>query len=122
MKRISWKLPVYPITDFKFYDIDNKTKNSQPNLEPNLEGDLPIDNSYFLGELKISEDEYKKLLCYHISGGKYIVISYNRNTEIIFNDIITTYTKEEIKLKNEQIENSPVKVINSDGTVGASNE
>ncbi len=113
MKRISWNLPEVALPDFRFYDTDSKTK----------EGQTPIteliltNNSYFIGT-----SGGNKLLCYHISDGKYIVVSYNRNTEIIFEDIISIYNGG-ININTESDSNSAVvSIINADGTVGEQDE
>lgn len=112
MKRISWNLPVFSLPNFKFYDADNKTREGQtPITEP-----LPTNNSYFIGILDgVNSD---KLLCYHISDGNYIVVSYNRNTEIIFKDIIDLYNGG-ININTKSDSNpAVVSIINSDGNVG----
>lgn len=109
MKRISWDLPEFSLPEFKFYDTDDKTKKGQtPITEP-----IPTNNSYFIGT-----SGSDKLLCYHITDGKYIVVSYNRNTEIIFKDIIEIYNGG-INI-NDGSDSNPaaVSVINPDGTVG----
>ena len=120
MKRISWDLPVFSLPNDKFYDIiddddvtgDKIKKGQTPLTEP-----LPVNNSYFIGTL-----DNKKLLCYHISDGKYIVVSYNRNTEIIFKDIIDLYN-DGININTESMINpAVVSVINPNGTVGDDNE
>lgn len=125
MKRISWNLPVFSLPDFNFYDTDSRTKKGQkPITEPH-----PINNSYFIGTTG-----GKKLLCYHISDGKYIVVSYNRNTEIIFKDIIDLYSggidNDGININTKSDSNPTVvsiidpygNVINPDGNVGDDNE
>lgn len=119
MKRISWKLPEFSLTDFKFYNTSDKIKKEQTPIN----GTLPTNNSYFIGTLVRDNDENDKLLCYHISGGKYIVVSYNRNTEIIFKDIIDTYNggidNDGININTESDSNlTVVSIINPDGTVG----
>lgn len=123
MKRISWDLPVFTLPNDKFYDIiddddvtgDKIKKGQTPLTEP-----LPVNNSYFIGKL-----DNKKLLCYHISDGKYIVVSYNRNTEIIFKDIIGLYNGG-ININTEPNSNPTVSIINTEGnvegTVGDDNE
>lgn len=117
MKRISWNLPEVALPEFRFYDTDNKTKEGQA---PITEA-IPADNSYFIGTTGIDT----KLLCYHISDGKYIVVSYNRNTEIIFKDIINIYKNVGINI-NKGPDSNPtavsinptsVSIINLDGTV-----
>lgn len=115
MKRISWDLPVFSLPDFKFYDTDNKTKKGQTPITGTPET-LPKDNSYFIGTIGTTDGD--KLLCYHISDGKYIVVSYNRNTEIIFKDIIDIYNGG-IDINTESDSNpTVVSIINIDGTVG----
>lgn len=108
MKRISWDLPEFALPEFRFYDTDNKTKEGQT---PITEA-IPTDNSYFIGTYGGN-----KLLCYHISDGKYIVVSYNRNTEIIFEDIIGLYNGG-ININTGSDSNPTVSIINIDGTVG----
>lgn len=109
MKRISWKLPEFSLTDFKFYNTSDKIKKGQTPIT----GTLPANNSYFIGTL-----DNNKLLCYHISDGKYIVVSYNRNTEIIFKDIIEIYNGG-ININTESDSNpAVVSIINPNGTVG----
>lgn len=118
MKRISWDLPVFSLPDFNFYDADNKIKQGQTPITP-VNGELPIDNSYFIGTIGTTDGN--KLLCYHISDGKYIVVSYNRNTEIIFKDIIDIYDRREdnkgININTGSDLNPTVSIINPDGTV-----
>lgn len=113
MKRISWDLPVFTLPNDKFYDIidddvtgDKIKKGQTPLTEP-----LPVNNSYFIGTL-----DNKKLLCYHISEGKYIVVSYNRNTEIIFKDIIGLYN-DGININTKPKRNPIVSIINTEGNV-----
>lgn len=126
MKRISWDLPVFSLPDFNFYDADNKIKQGQTPITP-VNGELPIDNSYFIGTIGTTDGN--KLLCYHISDGKYIVVSYNRNTEIIFKDIIDIYNKNDndvhkginINTKSDSKVRA-VSIINADETVGEQDE
>lgn len=109
MKRISWKLPEFALTDFKFYNTSDKIKKEQTPIN----GELPANNSYFIGTTGGN-----KLLCYHITDGKYIVVSYNRNTEIIFKDIIEIYNGG-ININTGSDSNpTEVSIINSDGNVG----
>lgn len=112
MKRISWKLPEFSLTDFKFYNTSDKIKKEQTPIN----GTLPTNNSYFIGTLVRDNDESDKLLCYHISDGKYIVVSYNRNTEIIFKDIIEIYNGG-ININTKSDSNPTVSIINPNGTV-----
>ena len=117
MKRISWNLPVFSLPDFKFYDIiDEDTSDKIKKGQTPITGTpLPANNSYFIG----TTGNNIKLLCYHISGGKYIVVSYNRNTEIIFKDIIDIYNKDGININVESDSNpTAVSIINPNGTVG----
>ena len=119
MKRISWDLPVFSLPNDKFYVTGDKIKKGQtPITETLLENEtLPENNSYFIGTLVRDNDENDKLLCYHISDGNYIVVSYNRNTEIIFKDIIDIYNGG-ISIKKESDSNpTSVSIIDSDGTV-----
>lgn len=107
MKRISWDLPEVALPEFRFYDTDSKTKKEQtPITETSL-----TNNSYFIGT-----SGGNKLLCYHISDGKYIVVSYNRNTEIIFEDIIGIYNGG-ININTEPYSNPTVSIINTEGNV-----
>lgn len=125
MKRISWNLPVFSLPDFKFYKTSDKIKRGQTPITINEEHEtLPTNNSYFIGT-----SGGNKLLCYHISDGKYIVVSYNRNTEIIFKDIIDIYNKNDndvhkginINTKSDSKVRA-VSIINADGKVGEQDE
>lgn len=125
MKRISWNLPVFSLSDFKFYKTSDKIKRGQTPITVTLPTEkLPENDSYFIG----TTGSDTKLLCYHMSGGKYIVVSYNRNTEIIFKDIIDIYNKDDndvnkgININTGSDLNPTVSIINPDGTVGEQDE
>ena len=69
MKRISWTLTNYVLPNFKIYDKSTSTSTQQiPITSP------PSDNTYFIGVVGTIEAPTEKLLCYHTTNGKYIVI------------------------------------------------
>jgi len=86
MKRISWTLTSYVLPDFKIYD---KTTHNSSLQVPIDAQDRPSNNTYFIGIVP-DTDPVEKLLCYHITEGKYIVVSYNYNSARLLQDVLST--------------------------------
>jgi len=91
------------LPDFKFYDRDTKTLGAQV---PISSQNRPSNNTYFIG---IVGSPQEKLLCYHISNGQYIVVSYNFSSAKLLQEIldfdlydieIAEYENSEIKYQN----------------------
>jgi hypothetical protein len=73
------------LPDFKLYDKATKTIGVQV---PIALGNRPTDNTYFIGIIGTIESPTERLLCYHISGGNYIVISYNFSSAKLLQNIV----------------------------------
>lgn len=107
MKRISWKLPVRSIPEFKFYNSRDTSKEKNGQTPININGEYALlNNSYFIGVIgEVNNDNNKKILCFHTTGGNYIPVSYNLTAEVLFNDVIRTFQDEGIELKESETDN-----------------
>lgn len=120
MKRISWVLSEFALPNFKIYDKGTKVILEQAPIDSSA---LPADNTYFIGVVTIvSPASTEKLLCYHISGGNYVVISYNFTAAKLLQDVldldltnmkIAEYTGQNLTYPNA----SSIPVINSTVTI-----
>lgn len=82
MKRISWTLSTFTLPDFKIYDTATNASSVQTPIDI---GSRPTDNTYFIG---IPTGTSDKLLCYHTTLGKYIVISYNFSSAKLLQNVL----------------------------------
>lgn len=86
MKRISWDLDSYDLPDFVLY---NKSDGETQGQKPISSTSRPGNETYFIGLIRNATQEIiEKLLCYHITDGKYIVISYNFSAYKLLQTII----------------------------------
>ncbi len=112
MKRISWTLSTYTLPNFNIYSKDTNSSSQQT---PISSASRPSNNTYFIST---PENTSEKLLCYHVTDGKYIVISYNYSSAKLLQNVLDTdiyeikiaeYENNEIKHENP----ASVPVINS---------
>ena len=118
MKRLSWTLDTYELPDFKIYD--NTSHFSSGQVPINTSSKPLGNNTYFIGTIPNTSE---KLLCYHITDGKYLVISYNYSSTKLLQSVIDTdlyETKKVVVYNEEDIENpNPISipVINENMTI-----
>jgi hypothetical protein len=85
MKRLSWVLDTYELPDFDIYDKDTQSLSGQVPIDASSR---PPDGTFFIGIVPdTSPDE--KVLCYHVSEGEYVVISYNYSASKLLQNVIT---------------------------------
>lgn len=119
MKRLSWTLDTYELPDFKIYD---KTTHTSSGQVPINVSSRPANNTFFIG-LVPNTDPVEKVLCHHITDGKYIVISYNYSSTKLLQNILDTElyeVKKVVSYDGESIEYpNPINipVINEDMTI-----
>jgi hypothetical protein len=100
------------LPNFDIYNTGTKTSSQQVPI--NI-ASRPANNTYFIGTPQGTSD---KLLCYHITDGRYIVISYNYSSAKLLQNVLDTdiyeikiAEYEDNEIKHENPDNIPV--INS---------
>lgn len=117
MKRLSWTLDTYELPDFKIYD---KTSHVSSGQVPINISSRPGNNTYFIGTIPNTPE---KLLCYHITDGKYLVISYNYSSTKLLQSVIDTdlYEAKKVVVYNGEVIENPnptsIPVINENMTI-----
>jgi hypothetical protein len=112
-------LDTYELPDFKIYD---KTTHMSSGQVPINVASRPANATYFIGIVP-NTDPVEKVLCYHISDGKYIVVSYNYSSTKLLQDVLNTDMYETKKVLSYDGENvqypnpTNIPVINEDMTI-----